>query len=115
MKEKYFKRLESEGVVATGETTISPTQRYSERYDGVTVKFEVNPGTSSQLIDVGVSDGTDTVKDILPSMSTDDSSWQEKHARFKGERQQINIGLGTGTGLEIFNDNIVSYKEVSRR
>ena len=31
----------------------------------------------------------------------------KNHARFKKEKQQLNIGLGKGKALDIFNENIV--------
>ena len=31
------------------------------------------------------------------------SDWTVNNAQFKGERTQINIGLGNGAGLETFN------------
>ena len=42
-------------VPPTNETFISPTQSYSSYYDGVTVKFEVNGGTTNSLLEIGVS------------------------------------------------------------
>lgn len=44
----------------------------------------------------------------------------ERNAFFKGEgkkatgKGQINIGLGTGKVLEIFNKNIIKFKEVPK-
>lgn len=36
----------------------------------------------------------------------------ENAALFKGEGNQINIGLGQGKGLEIFNSNINNFEKV---
>lgn len=38
--------------------------------------------------------------------------WTENFAFFKAEDSQINIGLGKGKALEIFNSNISTYKKV---
>ena len=38
--------------------------------------------------------------------------WTENFAFFKAEGDQINIGLGKGKALELFNRNIISYRKV---
>lgn len=62
----------------TGETFISPTQSFSDNYDGL----------------MWIKGG----RLIMHSS--------------KGEGNQINIGLGRGEGLEIFNSSIVDSKKV---
>ena len=43
--------------------------------------------------------------------------WTENHALFKTEGNeygmaQINIGLGKGTALEVFNQNIIAFEVI---
>ena len=40
--------------------------------------------------------------------------WTKSSAYFKGEKGVLNIGLGKGKGLDIFNQNIVSFKQVGK-
>lgn len=48
-------------------------------------------------------------------MPTVSKGWKPNNAYFKGEDGQINIGLGKGKGLDIFNDSIVESKVVGGR
>ncbi|WHY84549.1 hypothetical protein QNH39_18040 [Neobacillus novalis] len=41
--------------------------------------------------------------------------WTSNHAYFKGEGDQINIGLGRGAALDIFNKNIIDCNMVGKR
>lgn len=95
---------------ATKETMISPTYSFSSNYDGVTVEFNVNSGTTNSLLEIGVGNNSaQAIKDYgtLPQVS---KGWNENFAFFKGEGTQTNIGLGQGKALEIFNSNIISFK-----
>ena len=97
---------------ATKETMISPTYSFSSNYDGVTVEFNVNSGTTNSLLEIGVGNNSaQAIKDYgtLPQVS---KGWNENFAFFKGEGTQTNIGLGQGKALEIFNSNIISFKKV---
>ena len=97
---------------ATRETFISPTQSFSSNYDGITVRFELNAGTTDSLLNIGVSNNSkQAIKDFgaLPQVS---SGWNVNNAYFKGEGLQTNIGLGLGKALEIFNSNILSFKPI---
>ena len=97
---------------STNETFISPTESFSSNYNGVTVRFEVNNGTTSSLLEIGVGNNTNqSIKDygILPQVK---SGWNINNAFFKGEGLQTNIGLGKGRALEIFNSNIVKFNPV---
>ncbi len=96
----------------TSETFISPTQSFSDNYHGITVKFEVNKGTTASLLQIGVSNNSgQAIKDygFLPQVM---KGWNENYAFFKGEGIQTNIGLGIGRGLEIFNSNIINFTVV---
>ena len=97
---------------ATKETMISPTYSFSSNYDGVTVEFNINSGTTKLLLEIGVENNSvQATKDygILPQVY---KGWNEISAFFKGEGTQTNIGLGQGKALEIFNSNIISFKKV---
>lgn len=111
-KADYKTFVKTGKVPATSETFISPTQSFSEGYNGVTVEFKVNTGTTNQLANVGVRDSSGIVRDAYGNMPTVSKGWNTNSALFKGEGGQINIGLGKGTGLDIFNNNIVEYKVV---
>lgn len=96
----------------TGETFISPTQAFSEGYDGVTVKFVLQGGTTNRLLGIGVgNNSSQAVADygVLPEVS---SGWPERSAFFKGEGSQTNIGLGQGPALEIFNQSIIDFEVI---
>ena len=108
MSLKNYESFKKTGKIpATGETTISPTQGFSEGYDGVLVKFKVKKGTTDKLIDIGVRDGSPILADEFPNMSKFTNKWGKNHARFKKEGGQLNIGLGKEKALNIFNENIV--------
>lgn len=116
MSEKHFKRLQKDGrMPATGETTTSPTRSFSESYDGVLVEFRMKPGTLAALEAIGVHDGTALVTGQYPNMPPTGPRWAENNARFKGEKGQINIALGRGRALDIFNDNIVGFTPLSTK
>ena len=100
---------------ATGETFISPTKAFSSDYDGVMVRFELNDGTTSMLEKIGLSNGdrAPLARAVYPNMSyVSGVKWTENFAFFKAEGSQINIGLGKGKALEIFNSNISTFKKV---
>ena len=37
----------------------------------------------------------------------------KNHAQFKKEKEQLNIGLGKGKALDIFNENIVETEVIN--
>jgi hypothetical protein len=106
-KADYETYLRTGRVPATSETFISPTQAFSEGFDGVLMQFHVKPGTTQALRAIGVRDTSRIVRDSglgdLPLVSP---GWTSGKAFFKGERGQVNIGLGQGEALNIFNSNI---------
>ena len=96
---------------------ISPTQSFSSDYDGVMVRFELNNGTTSKLEQIGLSNGDRAMlaREVYPDMPhVSGVKWTENHAFFKAEGAQINIGLGKGLVLEIFNSNISSFDKVDQ-
>ncbi|RAP28783.1 hypothetical protein C2W64_04369 [Brevibacillus laterosporus] len=85
------------------------------------VEFEVSPGTTKALEAIGVRNKAKEVVRKYPDMPEVVKGWNEE--KFKGEGKkgkkatgdtQINIGLGTGKALEIFNKNIIKFKEVPK-
>jgi len=110
--EDYSQLLRTGRMPATGETFTSPTQSFSQAYDGVTVKFKLDRGTLGHLEDVGVRDGSRIAREAYPDMPKVQSGWTESNAYFKGEGGQINIGLGRGPGLDTFNAGIRYHSTV---
>lgn len=102
---------------STGETFISPTKLFSSDYNGVMVEFELRNGTTAMLEEIGLSNGDRAIlaRKIYPQMSyVTGTKWSENFAFFKAEGAQINIGLGKGAALEIFNSNIITFNELTR-
>jgi RHS repeat-associated protein len=115
MSDRHFAALERTGMLSpTGETFTSPTQSFSEDYDGQLVKFNLATGTLAALEAVGVRDDSPATEGRYPNMPRVSAGWNRRNAFFKGEGPQINIGLGRGPGLQIFNEGIVSYDHVQR-
>ncbi len=135
MSMKHYQTLQATGRMPAsmrGETTISPNISFTRSYTGQTssstviVKFEMNPGTTQKLANIGVSDGTRLVKRHFPNMTVPQKGykWKPLHTRFKMEANkhvvnskgkpvpQINISLGNGKGIETFNNNIHQFSVV---
>lgn len=111
-QDDYDELVRTGRMPATTETTTSPTRAFSEDYDGVLVEFKLQPGTIAELAAIGVSDGSKMVRKKYPDMPVGESGWNQEHARFKKEGKQINIALGQGDALDIFNDNITDFNAV---
>lgn len=97
-------------IPATGETFVSPSLGYSSGFNGVTVQFNVQAGTTDSLLGMGVRNTaagfTGTAYEGLPIVS---GGWADTSAFFKWEQGVVNIGLGNGQALNIFNANIVTF------
>ncbi|WKW41565.1 hypothetical protein [Kosakonia cowanii] len=111
LKKQYQIFRETGVMPATTETSVSPVLGYSSKYDGVTVKIVVKPGTFSELEKIGIAANSAAAKE-LPNMSTQTGKWIDTNARFKVEGGQITTQLGQGKGMEIFNNNIVHFEQV---
>jgi hypothetical protein len=98
----------------TAETFTSPTRAFSEAYEGVTVEFRVNAGTTESLSTIGVRDASAVARQAYPNMPTVSEGWTAQNAFFKGEGGQVNIGLGRGDALDLFNNNIQSFEALPR-
>jgi hypothetical protein len=94
------------------ETFISPSQEYAQGYEGATVRFTVRAGTQDALAGVGVRDASAAASAAYPDLPLVSSVWTSTSAFFKGEGGILNIGLGRGPGLQIFNDAIQGFEVV---
>ena len=109
---------------ATSETFTSPSLEYIQAVgyggDGYILKFYVDKGTLKALENIGVrNDGSAKILGHFSDMPSVISvnKWTESHALFKTEGakhgiEQINIGLGKGSALEIFNSNLKAFEVV---
>lgn len=68
----------------------------------------------SALSGIGVRDQSKVVRNIYPDMPLSTSGWTMTNAYFKGEGGQVNIGLGKGAALDMFNYYIKSFSEAKR-
>jgi len=118
-KEHYEELLKTNRMIGTGETTTSPTRAFSESYEGYLVQFKMKRGTIDELKLIGVTDGNPLVKRLfgkMPMNSEVGGNWSKSKARFKVETlrttnsKQVNIALGQGEALNIFNNNIIEYQ-----
>lgn len=50
----------------------------------------------------------------IDDIKREQGSWKEKYSFFKGEKTQVNIGLGNGEALNILNSNIKLYSNITR-
>ncbi|MEV0079597.1 putative T7SS-secreted protein [Nocardia neocaledoniensis] len=112
MSEEHYQHLVANGeLLPTRETFVSPTRGFSESYEGRLVEFQLNPGAIDELRAIGVRDMSNAVRSIYPDMPVVSKGWNSDHAFFKGEGpSHINIGLGAGSALEIFNRGIAGFK-----
>ncbi len=110
MSKSHAEELHATGrVPATGETFISPSAKFSSDYDGTMVRFSVRSGTTEALSSVGVRDTSAVTARAFPDMPIVSPGWSSTSAYFKGEGSIFNIGLGSGSGLDIFNRAIQSF------
>jgi hypothetical protein len=114
MSSEHFATLRETGrLAATKETFISPTRSFSEGYDGVLVQFSVRSGTTRALEQIGVRDSSALASARFPNMANVFKGWSSTSAFFKAEGSQINIGLGQGPALDIFNSAILGFRSLS--
>jgi hypothetical protein len=115
MSESDFEALKETGELpATAETFISPLESYAAKYRGALVKFTMKEGFLNAIKEVGVRDISEivsrTLGDDMPLVS---KGWAATNAFFKGEGSNlVNIGLGRGRALEIFNGAIESWERI---
>ncbi len=105
-----YATFQSTGKLPAGkETFITPDLNYARGYDGITVKFTVRNRTVNWLTKIGVKDGSTLVGSIYPTMPSVSKGWMATNAFFKAEQGIINIGLGYGKALNIFNKGILVF------
>ncbi|MCL1792146.1 MAG: hypothetical protein FWG40_12550 [Peptococcaceae bacterium] len=111
----YQSLLKTGKLPSTSETFISPSRAYASQYDGILVRFNVKSGTTSSLKSIGVRDTSNLTTRVYGNMPVVRSGWTKTNAFFKGEGQDlINIGLGRGNALDIFNRNISGFQALRR-
>ena len=110
MSNADYNELVSTGKLPAGtETFVSPNASYASSYDGITVKFSIKNRTLNWLKKIGVRDTSALVSNMYPSMPIVSKGWMATNAFFKAEGTIINIGLGYGKALSIFNKGIILF------
>lgn len=101
----------STGKIPAGtETFVSPTKSFAQNYNGILFEINVKPATLSQLEGIGVrNSASGHPYSHLPLV---ERGWKGSNAFFKVEGTQVNIGLGNGKALNIFNSNIRSFRVI---
>jgi hypothetical protein len=117
MSQANYDTLAATGKIpATSETFISPSLEYAQQYNGVTVQFNMQAGTQNALMGMGVRNSAagfaGTAYEGLPLVQ---SGWGSSSAFFKWESENlVNIGLGRGSALNTFNNNIVNFNLIPK-
>lgn len=109
----YDTLLATGKIPATSETFVSPSLQYASEYSGVTVQFNVQAGTADALKVIGVRNAglNSGAYGNLPLVQR---GWGSSNAFFKLEGNVVNIGLGRGSALDTFNNNIVNFTSVPK-
>lgn len=114
MQATELEHLELTGMLPRplrGETGISPTQFYSEaRYSGSLVEFRLRDGTTDELAAIGFRDTSRLTSRSWSELPRVMEGWGERGTFFKGEINQVNILLGYGEGIQIFNHNLKGFR-----
>jgi hypothetical protein len=71
------------------------------------------PGTTDALVNVGVRDSSALTAQAFPDTPLVSKGWTATSAFFKGEGNQINIGLGRGAALDIFNQGLIDWERLA--
>jgi hypothetical protein len=112
-QEHYGQLLNTGQIPATGETFISPSLEYAQQYNGVTVQFNVQAGTTDTLLGMGVRN-TGLSGGAYDSLPLVQSGWGSSSAFFKLEGNVVNVGLGNGSALNTFNNSILNFNLVPK-
>lgn len=92
----------------TKETFTSTELSYSKEYRGVLVEFTLKNGTIAQLEGIGaIQTNSPDLRALYLQMpeTKNVNNWRNNNAYFKLEDGVLNIGLGRGKALSIFNEN----------
>ena len=111
--EDYNHLMKTGQLRATSETFISPRRAFSEDYDGVLVKFFLKTDSLEKLKAIGVKDSSILTRVTYPEMPDVGKGWKLNNAFFKAEGEQINIGLGRGKALDLFNEGIYKFERLN--
>ena len=60
-----------------------------------------------------MKDTANLTKGTYPDMPNVGKGWKDNNAFFKSEGDQINIGLGKGKALEVFNGGIYKFERLN--
>jgi hypothetical protein len=121
MSDEHYEEFTRTGrIPATTETMVSPTEAFLADYEGSLVKLTVKAGTTARLKEIGVRDTSRAMARLEPDMPTVYKGWNRDAAFFKFETSrknpslpgQVNIGLGKGSALDTFNDNILGHERL---
>jgi uncharacterized protein RhaS with RHS repeats len=111
--EDYEHLLKTGKLRGTSETFVSPRRVFSEGYEGVLVKFHLKTDALQELKSIGVKDSATLTKLTYPDMPEVGKGWKDNNAFFKSEGDQINIGLGKGKALDLFNKGIHRFERLN--
>lgn len=104
--------------VAGKGTFVSRSQAFASGYKGVLFEFQLNPGTLKQFEKIGVRNEVSNAAHPFSNLPLVTSGWKSENAFFKFETNrrglsEVNIGLGNGRALDIFNANITNFRKIS--
>ncbi len=113
--QNYTDLINTGRLPGTTETSTSPTISFSENYDGVLVKFYLRHGTIDQLVQHGrKAHNHPLIIQQFGDMPLAQSGWIDEYVCFKKEggdsMPQVNIQLGIGPGITIFNNNLIAFE-----
>ncbi|MBO3658440.1 RHS repeat domain-containing protein [Acinetobacter haemolyticus] len=125
MSETDFLLLKQTGKLpASGETFISPNLAYARNYNGVTVEFQINQRFYDEAMRIATRDSSKAVSQFsqYSNLPLNQTGWVHRNIVIKSEEFGrpgaggiISIGLGKGPGLDIFNKNIIRFREIPNK
>ena len=112
--EEFVDEHKVEILTDTRETFVSPTRGFSESYEGVLVRLTARGGMTARA---SRTSGCETsrlpLRRDIPICRWWRGGGVVLRPLFKGEgRNHVNIGLGGGRALDMFNHAIVGFERV---
>lgn len=101
-------------------TYISPNLAYSSAYSGVLVEFQINARFYDQMLKIATRDSSKAVRqfDEYAGLPVFKNWGNNVHIKSEGYLKDpngiISIGLGRGQGLDLFNQSVIRFREVTR-
>lgn len=86
------------------------SKAYARRYSGKTFRIQINAESTVSLEKIGGRGASKA--HTMPYLPKVAKGWKSSNAYFKVEGTNLNIGLGDGKALNIFNTNIKTFKIV---